>query len=159
MSRFTDAIRRGRDEAVARRRGRAVRPEYPGEPRDDGNLPSDEDDYRPYDDPPPAGSGHARIAELESALQRREAEYGELQQLAAELAAELEKALLAIDLFPRSALLLRVFEGFGMADAATLLDANPALIRKAQAIGLCELTTNLAGKNSHEDPCGNKSVS
>ena len=73
--------------------------------------------------------------------------------------AELEKALLAIDLFPRSVLLLLVFERMGMADVATLLDSDPALVRKAQAIGLCELTANLAGKNSHEDQRGNKSVS
>ncbi|MGB6946044.1 MAG: hypothetical protein WBE37_26830 [Bryobacteraceae bacterium] len=70
--------------------------------------------------------------------------------------AELEKALLAIDLFPRAALLLLIFEGIRMADAATLLDADPALIRKAQAIGLRELTGNLAGKESIENQRGNK---
>jgi DNA-directed RNA polymerase specialized sigma24 family protein len=62
--------------------------------------------------------------------------------------ADLEQALLAIDLFPRAALLLLVFEGIRMEDAATLLNADPALIRKAQAIGLRELTANLADKNS-----------
>ena len=71
---------------------------------------------------------------------------------------ELQQALLAIDLFPRAALLLLVFEGIRMADAAILLDADPALIRKAQAIGLRELTANLAGKNSPEDLRGNKPV-
>ncbi len=65
--------------------------------------------------------------------------------------ADLEQALLAIDLFPRAALLLLVFEGIRMADAATLLDADPALIRKAQAIGLRELTANLAGRSSSVD--------
>jgi len=60
--------------------------------------------------------------------------------------ADLQQALLAIDLFPRAVLLLLVFEGIRMADAATLLDADRALIRKAQAIGLRELTANLAGK-------------
>lgn len=59
--------------------------------------------------------------------------------------ADLQQALLAIDLFPRAVLLLRVFEGIRMEDAATLLDADPALMRKAQAIGLRELTANLAG--------------
>src|ERR1700733_9777629 len=44
--------------------------------------------------------------------------------------ADLERALLAIDLFPRAALLLLVFEGIRMADAVTLLDADPQLIRK-----------------------------
>jgi DNA-directed RNA polymerase specialized sigma24 family protein len=72
--------------------------------------------------------------------------------------ADLEEALLAIDLFPRAALLLLVFEGIRMADAATLLDAEPALIRKAQAIGLRELTSNLAGTNSREDQRASKPV-
>jgi DNA-directed RNA polymerase specialized sigma24 family protein len=58
--------------------------------------------------------------------------------------ADLERALLAIDLFPRAALLLLVFEGVRMTDAATLLDAKPELLKKAQAIGLRELTANLA---------------
>ena len=72
--------------------------------------------------------------------------------------ADLDQALLAIDLFPRAALLLLVFEGIRMADAATLLDADPALIRKAQAIGLRELTANLAAKNSPEGQRGSKPV-
>jgi DNA-directed RNA polymerase specialized sigma24 family protein len=70
--------------------------------------------------------------------------------------ADLQEALLSIDLFPRAALLLLVFEGIRMADAATLLDADPALIRKAQAIGLRELTANLAETNSREDLRGKK---
>jgi DNA-directed RNA polymerase specialized sigma24 family protein len=72
--------------------------------------------------------------------------------------ADLEQALLAIDLFPRAVLLLLVFESIGIADAAILLDADAALIRKAQAIGLRELTANLADKNSPEDQRGNKLV-
>jgi DNA-directed RNA polymerase specialized sigma24 family protein len=72
--------------------------------------------------------------------------------------ADLQQALLSIDLFPRAALLLLVFEGIRMADAAILLDADPALIRKAQAIGLHELTANLADKNSMEDQRGKKPV-
>jgi DNA-directed RNA polymerase specialized sigma24 family protein len=70
--------------------------------------------------------------------------------------AEVQRALLSIDLFPRAALLLLVFEGIRMADAATLLDADPALIRKAQAIGLGELTANLAHQDSPKDRRGNK---
>jgi DNA-directed RNA polymerase specialized sigma24 family protein len=58
--------------------------------------------------------------------------------------ADLERALLAIGLFPRAALLLLVFEGVRIADAATLLDAKPELLKKAQVIGLRELTANLA---------------
>jgi hypothetical protein len=58
--------------------------------------------------------------------------------------ADLERALLAIEVFPRAALLLLVFEGVRIADAATLLDAGPDLLKKAQTIGLRELTVNLA---------------
>jgi hypothetical protein len=57
---------------------------------------------------------------------------------------EIERALLATDMFPRAALLLAVFEGVTITDAAVLLDAGPDLIRKAQAIGAQELTRNLA---------------
>ena len=53
---------------------------------------------------------------------------------------DLESALLAIDPFPRAALLLLVFEGMRIADAATLLDADLALLKKAQVIGLLELS-------------------
>jgi DNA-directed RNA polymerase specialized sigma24 family protein len=59
-------------------------------------------------------------------------------------AAELARAILAIDLFPRCALLLSIFERVSIEDAATLLDATPELVRKGQAIGLQELTVNLA---------------
>jgi len=59
--------------------------------------------------------------------------------------ADLERALLAIDLFPRAAVLVLVFEGIRIADATSLLDASPELLKKAQAIGLSELTANLAG--------------
>jgi DNA-directed RNA polymerase specialized sigma24 family protein len=72
--------------------------------------------------------------------------------------ADLKEALLSIDLFPRAALLLLVFEGIRMADAVILLDADPALIRKAQAIGLHELTANLADKNWPKEQRGNKPV-
>lgn len=57
---------------------------------------------------------------------------------------EFARAMLAIDLFPRCALLLSVFERMSAQDAATLLDATPELVRKAQIIGLQELTVNLA---------------
>ncbi len=59
--------------------------------------------------------------------------------------ADIEKALLAIDVFPRAALLLLVFEGIPMPDVATLLSADAALLKKAQAIGASELAVNLAG--------------
>jgi DNA-directed RNA polymerase specialized sigma24 family protein len=59
-------------------------------------------------------------------------------------AADLDRALLAIDLFPRCALLLSVFERVPLADAAILLDSTPALVESARNIGLRELTANLA---------------
>jgi hypothetical protein len=49
---------------------------------------------------------------------------------------DIEEALFGIDLFPRAALVLLVFEKIRIADAITLLDADAALIRKAQVIGL-----------------------
>jgi DNA-directed RNA polymerase specialized sigma24 family protein len=56
----------------------------------------------------------------------------------------LERALLAIDAFPRCALLLSVFEGLSLEDVALLLDSERDLVRKARMIGLGELTGNLA---------------
>jgi DNA-directed RNA polymerase specialized sigma24 family protein len=55
-----------------------------------------------------------------------------------------ESALLAIDVFPRCALLLTVFEGMSPEDAAILLDADRDLVRKARIVGLRELTRLLA---------------
>jgi hypothetical protein len=60
-------------------------------------------------------------------------------------APELERALLAIDLFPRCALLLTVFEKLSVDDAALLLNADKALVRKAQNQGLLELAGGVAG--------------
>jgi hypothetical protein len=58
---------------------------------------------------------------------------------------ELERALLAIDLFPRCALLLTVFEKLPLDDAALLLNADKALVRKARNQALLELTGAVAG--------------
>jgi len=57
---------------------------------------------------------------------------------------ELERALLAIDIFPRVALVLSVFEGVPVPDAAVLLDADPDVVKKARVLGLRKLTSNLA---------------
>jgi DNA-directed RNA polymerase specialized sigma24 family protein len=57
---------------------------------------------------------------------------------------ELEAALLAIDYFPRAALVLSIFEGVPVPDCAVILDASADLVKKAIAIGLLELTQNLA---------------
>ena len=58
--------------------------------------------------------------------------------------AELERALLAIDLFPRCALLLTVFEKVSLDDTASLLNADRESVRHAKTIGLAELTWFLA---------------
>jgi DNA-directed RNA polymerase specialized sigma24 family protein len=57
---------------------------------------------------------------------------------------QIESALLSIDVFPRCALLLTVFEGISAADAAILLDVDMNLVRKARIVGLQELTRSLA---------------
>jgi DNA-directed RNA polymerase specialized sigma24 family protein len=57
---------------------------------------------------------------------------------------QLERALLAIDLFPRCALLLSVFEGLSIDDATVLLDGDRELVRSAQVSAVQELTRNLA---------------
>jgi DNA-directed RNA polymerase specialized sigma24 family protein len=58
---------------------------------------------------------------------------------------ELERALLAIDPFPRAVVVLSVFEGISIEDAAVLLNAGADLVRKAQAAGLTELASRVAG--------------
>jgi DNA-directed RNA polymerase specialized sigma24 family protein len=57
---------------------------------------------------------------------------------------QIETALLAIDLFPRSALLLTMFEGMSAEDAAILLDVDGNLVRKGRIVGLQELTRHVA---------------
>jgi hypothetical protein len=62
---------------------------------------------------------------------------------------DVEQALLAIDSFPRVALLLTIFEGFSIAETRRLLNASEKLIRQALIIGLLELTRQIdlqAGK-------------
>ena len=65
---------------------------------------------------------------------------------------QLEEALLEIDIFPRAALILSIFEGVGIADSAILLDADAPLVRKAQAIGVRELVRNLAPQEQDTVP-------
>lgn len=57
---------------------------------------------------------------------------------------EFERAVLALDVFPRCALLLTVFERLSIQDSAVLLGADDALVRKAQGVGLVDLTCNVA---------------
>ena len=56
----------------------------------------------------------------------------------------LERALLRIDIFPRAAVLLLVFERVPLHDAAILLESDPNLVREGLTAGLRELTTNFA---------------
>ncbi len=63
---------------------------------------------------------------------------------------QIEAAMLAVDVFPRCALLLTLFERVSVEDAAVLLDEEKDLVRKAQVIGLRELTRNLAGMDSQK---------
>ena len=60
---------------------------------------------------------------------------------------QIEEALLAIDVFPRAALLLTVFEGVRIRDAATMLEVDDNLVKKGQVIGLRRFTANIASKN------------
>ena len=55
----------------------------------------------------------------------------------------LQQGLLAIDIFPRCALLLIVFEGLSIGEAALLLEENEALVRNALGFALIQLTRNL----------------
>jgi DNA-directed RNA polymerase specialized sigma24 family protein len=57
---------------------------------------------------------------------------------------EFERAILALDVFERCAVLLTVFERLSIADAALLLNADAALVKKAQGRGLIELTRHIA---------------
>ena len=57
---------------------------------------------------------------------------------------KLENALLDIDIFPRWALLLTVFEGLGLEETSTLLDADRELVQQGRITGLLDLTRNLA---------------
>jgi DNA-directed RNA polymerase specialized sigma24 family protein len=60
-------------------------------------------------------------------------------------AIQLERALLTIDVFPRCSLVLTMFEGISVEDAAVLLDATAELVRKARTLALRDLVENLAG--------------
>jgi hypothetical protein len=58
---------------------------------------------------------------------------------------EFETAVLAIDVFPRCAMLLTIFERMSIGLAAVLLDADSRLTAAAQEIGIVQLTENLCG--------------
>jgi membrane protein DedA with SNARE-associated domain len=58
---------------------------------------------------------------------------------------ELERGIAAIDLFPRSALILTIFEKLSLVDAAILLGVPKETVANAQAIALRQLSRSLAG--------------
>lgn len=58
--------------------------------------------------------------------------------------ADFEEAVLAIDAFPRCAMLLTIFEGLSLRTAAILLNVDRTLIQAAQRIGIVQLTDNLS---------------
>lgn len=58
-------------------------------------------------------------------------------------AVQLERALLAIDVFPRCALVLTLYEGISVDDAAVLLDTTVDLLKKARTFALTQLLANL----------------
>lgn|SRR5215831_10796774 len=58
--------------------------------------------------------------------------------------AQLKRAMLGIDILPRAALLVSIFEGVPVEDTAVLLEAPPELVIKARMLGLADLTANLA---------------
>jgi len=63
---------------------------------------------------------------------------------------EFEEAVIAIDALPRCAMLLTIFEGMSIEAASLLLNEDKALIRKAQQIGIVELTRALAGDGGRD---------
>jgi len=63
---------------------------------------------------------------------------------------EFEEAVIAIDAFPRCAMLLTIFEGMSIHAASLLLNADETLTRKAQQIGILQLTRNLAGTTGRD---------
>ena len=64
---------------------------------------------------------------------------------------DLEEVLLAMDIFQRCAVILTIFEGMQVEEAATLLGADKDAVKAAQARGITEMTWRLAaiGPVSH----------
>jgi hypothetical protein len=63
---------------------------------------------------------------------------------------DFEEAVIAIDAFPRCAMLLTIFEGMSIKAASILLNAGEALTSAAQRIGIVQLTRNLAGDGGRD---------
>ena len=100
-------------------------------------------------------------AELRSRLDELQADSEDVRSRPAWAGAgkpELEAALLAIDPFPRRALLLTAFEKLSVEDAGILLNADRESIKLAAAIGMIELARKLAAHaaphDSNVEPAG-----
>jgi hypothetical protein len=63
---------------------------------------------------------------------------------------EFQEAVIAIDAFPRCAMLLTIFEGKSIEEASVLLHEDERLTRKAQRMGIVQLTSNLAGEGGRD---------
>lgn len=61
---------------------------------------------------------------------------------------QLQNALLAIDIFPRCALLLTMFEGFTLHEAAVLLNSDSESLLDARITGLLDMTHTLTGRQN-----------
>jgi hypothetical protein len=61
-----------------------------------------------------------------------------------------EQAVITIEAFPRCAMLLTIFEGMPVSAASVLLNTSEALTRRAQGIGIVQLTRNLTGDPGRE---------
>jgi hypothetical protein len=71
---------------------------------------------------------------------------------------EFQDAVVSIDAFPRCAMLLTIFEGMSIDEASLLLNEDHAITRKAQRIGVVQLTRNLVGdgRDQHREPGRNQ---
>ena len=67
-------------------------------------------------------------------------------------AAQIKHVLLAMDIFPRCALLLTVFEGLTLDEASTLMIGDPQLVLDARIAALRALTLGLA-RMEKRPPC------
>jgi hypothetical protein len=98
-------------------------------------------------------STRTNTSELRNRLRQLQTEMGRSRISGIDQAAgkaELERALLAIETFPRCALLLSVFERLPIGDVAILLNSDRESVKTATAIGLIELARNLAAdRKSH----------
>ena len=92
-----------------------------------------------------------RVARMTEEEPGREAKWKPREHIARE---EFEEAVISIDAFPRCAMVLTIFEGMSIEDAAVLLNADKSLTAAAQRIGIVQLTRNLAGTGGRDPFAG-----